>query len=79
MEPSKRSKAAYMSANVTVIKRSESPGTEEADRRKAEFDSCMPIIRVNIRYADKAAAEYFFRELQREVQQLARRYNFKLS
>jgi len=61
---------------ITLVKRS-SPVSEVAAHSKAEFDRDMVMIRHRVEYADKDAALYFYRELMRETQKLAKRFGLK--
>lgn len=65
-----------MAANVQIRKRT--PETEEDCRKKAEFDSQMMLIRHQVKFTDKAGAEYMFRELMDQVKFLSRRFGLKL-
>lgn len=54
-----------------------SPATREDARAKARFDSSMVIICDEVKYADREAAEYFFRRMLAQCKGMASRYGFK--
>lgn len=56
-----------------------SPASKEAERDKADFDSAMAKIRFHVKHSDRAAGEYFFREMVNEVKTLARVHGFKIA
>lgn len=68
---------ALRETNIKIVKQT-SPATEEEYRRKAEFDSSMVMVRHHVKYADREAAEYFFRQLTQQTRALSNRYGFKL-